>query len=73
MQPSNKSPEMTEFLEKTFGRSTAIEGLHCLPAPIGCGRPIEPGEIECWDLLTQKEYTISGMCKKCQDSVFGTE
>jgi len=25
------------------------------------------------DALSRKEYTISGMCQKCQDSVFGVE
>jgi len=24
------------------------------------------------DTLSKKEYTISGMCQKCQDSVFGS-
>ena len=25
------------------------------------------------DSLSKKEYTISGMCQECQDSVFGVE
>jgi len=32
-----------------------------------CGERV--GEFK--DELSRKEYTISGMCQKCQDSVFG--
>jgi hypothetical protein len=68
--PSEKSSEMTEFLEATTGRTRAISRMQCIPGPFGCGMPIAPGEIETWDKLTYKEYTISGLCKSCQDSVF---
>ena len=64
---TEKSPEMEEFLEKNFGRSTAINNDVCIPEPIGCG-----GEaIEFADELSRREYRISGLCQKCQDSVFG--
>ena len=32
-----------------------------------CGKPV--GEFT--DALSKREYGISGMCQKCQDSVFG--
>lgn len=70
IEPTPKSPEMTEFLEKTFGRSSAIAALQCVPTPIGCGREIPPSEIECWSMVEHQEYRISGLCKKCQDEVF---
>ena len=34
---------------------------------VTCGGPI--GEFR--DRLSEREYKISGMCQKCQDSVFG--
>jgi hypothetical protein len=69
-EPSEKSSGMTSFLEATTGRTTAIKELKCVKAPFGCGKNIEPGDMETWDRDTQIEYTISGMCKKCQDEVF---
>lgn len=71
MQPTTKSPEIEAFLEGSFGRTTAVNANKCIPAPIGCGRQIDPGEIETWDGLTVQEYRISGFCKGCQDEVFG--
>ena len=35
-----------------------------------CNEPIKgPGDFK--DALSLKEYSISGMCAKCQDAVFG--
>lgn len=66
MQPSQKSPAIENLLEKMTGRTTAIKGNRCIPAPIGCG-----GSADTFtDNLSRREYTISGMCQKCQDSIF---
>ncbi len=65
--PSKKSPAIEAFLEKTSGRSTAICTDACVRKPIGCGGPA----VVFTDELSAKEYTISGLCQKCQDSVFG--
>lgn len=66
-KPSDKSPAMTAFLEGLSGRSSAIEQDKCVAPPIGCG-----GEAtEFNDDISWKEYTISGLCQTCQDSVFG--
>ena len=35
-----------------------------------CNRKINPQHFK--DPLSFKEFTISGMCQKCQDEVFGT-
>lgn len=67
MKPTTKSPQITEFLESTFGRTTAIESDRCIPKPIGCGQPI--GVFR--DAISKKEYTISGLCQDCQDKIFG--
>lgn len=69
MEPTKKSPEITDFLESMYGRTTAIKGDHCIPLPIGCGKPIEGFRDE----LSFKEYRISGLCQNCQDSVFGVK
>ena len=34
-----------------------------------CGSPIREEDFR--DELSKREYRISGMCQKCQDSVFG--
>ena len=62
--PSDKSQGMTDFLEQTFGRSSAITTDTCA----FCGG--EASEFR--DALSEKEYTISGLCQDCQDKVFGT-
>jgi hypothetical protein len=66
-EPSEKSPGMENFLENIFGRTTAIKGDVCVPPPMGCGGHA----TDFRDDLSRKEYTISGLCQKCQDSVFG--
>jgi len=65
--PSEKSLTMTNFLEDLAGRTTAIEGNFCVRAPMGCGGSAEKFD----DALSRKEYSISGLCQKCQDAVFG--
>lgn len=65
--PSKKSPIMEALLEHGAGRTSAIVSDRCIPAPIGCGGPAE----EFVDRVSRKEYTISGLCQKYQDSIFG--
>jgi hypothetical protein len=48
------------------GRNEAIKAEKCIAPPIGCG-----GEATVFeDLISEKEYQISGLCQKCQDEVF---
>lgn len=68
MEPSKKSPEMAKFLEEAFSRTTAITSNKCIPAPVGCGKEINGFK----DDMSRHEYTISGLCQECQDSVFTT-
>jgi hypothetical protein len=68
-KPSDKSPEIENFLEANFGRSTAINQNKCLKPPIGCGGPATEFRNE----ISAREYTISGLCQNCQDSVFGAD
>jgi hypothetical protein len=67
-QPTKKAPEIEKFLEQNFGRTTAINSDRCIPKPIGCGEPV--GEFR--DEVSRREYSISGLCQKCQDKIFGT-
>ncbi len=47
---------------------------HCYPKPIGCGREISEEEFASWDLLSQKEFRISGIClDPCQNEYFAEE
>lgn len=63
--PSEKSPQMEQFLETFMGRSTAILLDYCA----FCRKPAENFRDE----LSRKEYTISGLCERCQDEVFGDD
>ncbi len=53
--------------EAMFGRkrTTSIEGDIC----VACGAKAPPESFT--DEQSKKEYTISGMCQKCQDETFG--
>ena len=65
----NKSPEMKKFLgnmsQNAFGRkrSDCLEERVC----VTCGETA----TEFKDELSEKEFSISGMCQKCQDEIFG--
>jgi hypothetical protein len=67
MKPSPKDPRIAAFLEAQTGRSTAIKAQYCIPPPMGCGMPITEFDND----LERKEYTISGLCPRCQRQVFG--
>ena len=66
-KPTEKAPSLEQFLEKSFGRTTAITADICIPAPMGCGGTA----TEFKDALSAREYQISGFCQTCQDKVFG--
>lgn len=71
MNPSEKSPTMEATLTDTFGfdRRESITANKCIPPPIGCG-----GDASTFrDPLSEKEYTISGLCQACQDKIFGED
>lgn len=69
MEPSHKEEPLEQALTELFGfdRRTSIRGNKCVPPPIGCGQVITGFR----DAISEKEYTISGMCQACQDKVFG--
>lgn len=61
-QLGDKSPQIKAFLKKTF---PAYDTGFC-PT---CQEPVQDGDFR--DELSRREFKISGMCQKCQDSVFG--
>ncbi|MGH9966886.1 MAG: hypothetical protein ACREBG_03495 [Pyrinomonadaceae bacterium] len=71
MKPSRKAEEIEAVISSIIGqdRRFAIQADVCQPPPIGCG-----GEAHGFrDELSRREYSISGLCQKCQDAVFGGE
>jgi hypothetical protein len=65
MKPSEKSTEIDGLLSAIFGidRKEAITKNVCAM----CKKPTKGFR----DARSLKEYTISGMCQKCQDRIFG--
>jgi hypothetical protein len=70
-EPSKKSEEMENYIKDQFGfdRRSIIRSNKCVPPPNGCGGDA----TEFRDELSRKEYTISGLCQKCQDKVFDSD
>jgi len=65
LEATLKSWEVEAMLSKLTGvsRVGAVAEASCVTCK---------GEANSFrDTLSQKEYTISGMCQECQDSVFG--
>ena len=62
-----KAPVLDEFYNKTFGvdRVQSIETGTC----VSCDGDVLKTAFR--DPLSFKEFTISGLCQPCQDSVFG--
>ena len=71
ISPSIKSPRINNHLKNTFGvdREEAILDEVCVPAPIGCGKPVVMFRTE----VDAKEFEISGLCQSCQDELFDGE
>ena len=62
VEEAPKSPEIKEFLEAVFGRSSSIENQVCT----SCGESAKDFQ----DKMSRREYSISGLCQQCQDEVF---
>jgi hypothetical protein len=67
-EPTEKHPDIEKFLNGLMGRTDSIKTDKCVDPPFGCGGPANKFR----DALSQREYTISGLCQNCQDEVFGT-
>ena len=66
-KPSEKSAPIEAVLGKLSGRSrtSSIESNTC----VMCGAPAQTFR----NSISRTEYTISGMCQKCQDDLFGVD
>ena len=65
LEATLKHPEIEAMLSKLTGvsRVGAVAEASCVTCK---------GEASSFrDSLSKKEYTISGMCQSCQDSIFG--
>jgi hypothetical protein len=65
MKPQEKSPNIENMLNTLLGvdRKDMINANVC----VMCNRPA----VEFSDALSEKEFSISGLCAKCQDKMFG--
>ena len=68
-EPTSKSKEVEQFIKAVIGadRRDSIRAGRCIPPPIGCGGDATKFRDE----LSRREFTISGLCQKCQDNIFG--
>lgn len=67
MKPyQNKSPEFIKALHDLFPE--LVDNVNKGNCPF-CGTVVDPIR-DFRDDLSRKEYTISGLCQKCQDEVF---
>ena len=67
MKPTNKSTAIDSFITSIMGKDrvqTILAG-DCMT----CNN--ERIDENFRDELSEKEYSISGMCQECQDNVFG--
>lgn len=66
MQPTEKK----EAMEKTINNLTGIDRRKHIKNDecTTCGKVVDPGGFK--DEASRKEFTISGMCQKCQDKIF---
>jgi hypothetical protein len=67
IEPTPKSEVVDELLQQLMGKNriATIKQRKCMT----CDRNADYFR----DNLSLREYTISGMCQRCQDKVFGTE
>ncbi len=59
---------MNEKILKQLGFTKELNRISCGHCPI-CNNKIFKDEFR--DLLSIKEFEISGLCQKCQDKIFG--
>jgi hypothetical protein len=63
-KPTDKAPEIDRILTEITGKvRRKVIGEGCMT----CDYP----DLAFRDELSKREYTISGMCQRCQDEVFG--
>ena len=69
MKATNKAPEIEAFLSLLTNSPLTREETISQGICAGCGHDVLNTSFR--DPLSFKEFTISGLCQKCQDEVFG--
>jgi len=59
--------EMNKEIMRLLGFNNEVDLVELGICPL-CKKPVDPKDFR--DLLSAKEYKISGLCQKCQDGVF---
>ncbi len=71
MLPSDKSEQTKKFSDDLseifFGRKRSDSILQ--DTCVSCGTPVY--QLDFSDAISRQEYSISDLCQKCQDRVFG--
>ena len=62
-EPTTKARPIENLLNQINNRTEKIKSSAC----VSC----DTTEVTFKDTLSEKEYTISGMCQTCQDNFFG--
>lgn len=63
--PTTKDPQLEHLFAKLgFNRTDAITGDRC----VMCHKPAPPKSFR--DIVSEREFRISGMCQTCQDITF---
>jgi len=69
MKATNKHPDIEAFLSLLIDSPLTREETISQGICAGCGHDVLDTSFR--DPLSFKEFTISGLCQKCQDEVFG--
>ena len=66
-EPTKKAPELESLIDSI--NPSGRKRIDSIKADIctWCGKPA----VEFRDELSRREYSISGLCQKCQDETFG--
>lgn len=66
---AEKHPQVDAFIQNLMGknRTKIIMNGHCMT----CNNEFVTDNLR--DEISEKEYSISGMCQECQDKAFGAD
>ena len=69
--PSEKSPAMEQFLDTVSENMNGVKRTDSIKADkcVSCKGDATDFRNE----ISKREYTISGLCQSCQDSIFGVD
>ena len=71
MKATNKAPEIEAFLSLLINSRSSLTREETIEQGICAGCEGDVLDTSFRDPLSFKEFTISGLCQKCQDEIFG--